>query len=57
MQVFENEMELINFVIDEVQDLDPDILVGWEVQDTSWGYFLKRAMSYGIFLDTCSNYF
>lgn len=48
VQPFEDEADLINTMIDEVRDLDPDILVGWEVQASSWGYFMLRAKGHGI---------
>lgn len=47
LQTFEDEIGLINSMIDEIRDLDPDILVGWEVQSSSWGYFMFRAKFHG----------
>ncbi|KAK0502919.1 hypothetical protein EDD18DRAFT_1345761 [Armillaria luteobubalina] len=44
----DSELDLINAVIDKVLDLDPDIVVGWEVQLSSWGYFSARAATYGL---------
>ncbi|KAG7452885.1 DNA/RNA polymerase [Guyanagaster necrorhizus] len=44
----DSELDLINAVIDIVLDLDPDIVVGWDVQLSSWGYFSKRAAIYGL---------
>ncbi|KAK0210432.1 hypothetical protein DFS33DRAFT_1458357 [Desarmillaria ectypa] len=44
----DSELDLINAVIDTVLDLDPDIVVGWEVQLSSWGYFSARAAIYGL---------
>lgn len=44
----ESELDLINRVVDIVQDLDPDILVGWDVQAGSWGYLSARAGTYGM---------
>ncbi|SJL04429.1 related to DNA polymerase zeta, catalytic subunit [Armillaria ostoyae] len=44
----DSELDLINAVIDTVLDLDPDIVVGWEVQLSSWGYFSARAATYGL---------
>jgi DNA polymerase zeta len=40
-------MDLINFMVDEVRDLDPDVVTGWEVQSGSWGYLINRAKTYG----------
>jgi DNA polymerase zeta len=42
-----NELELLNALIDTVMDLDPDMVVGWEIQDGSWGYVAARAGNYG----------
>ncbi|KAF7310921.1 DNA polymerase [Mycena chlorophos] len=43
IQSVATELELINAVVDTVLDLDPDILVGWEVQNASWGYLTERS--------------
>lgn len=50
VEVLSNELELINRVIDIVVDMDPDILVGWEVQAASWGYLSSRGSQYGRML-------
>jgi DNA polymerase zeta len=42
-----SELELLNKIVDMVIDLDPDILVGWEIQSSSWGYLRARFRSYG----------
>lgn len=47
VEVLSDELELINRVIDIIVDLDPDILVGWEVQAASWGYLSSRGFQYG----------
>ncbi|GJE86113.1 DNA polymerase zeta catalytic subunit [Phanerochaete sordida] len=47
-EVLESELDLINRVVDLVQDLDPDILVGWDVQAGSWGYLSARAGTFGL---------
>jgi DNA polymerase zeta len=39
----DDELELLNRFIDLVRDLDPDILVGYEVHNGSWGYLIERA--------------
>jgi DNA polymerase zeta len=39
----EDELELLNRFIDIVHELDPDILVGYEVHNGSWGYLIERA--------------
>ena len=46
--VVESELDMINSVVDVVHDLDPDILVGWDVQTGSWGYLAARANTYGM---------
>jgi DNA polymerase zeta len=35
-----------------VVDLDPDIIAGWEIQNSSWGYLGARGSQYG----SCSNH-
>lgn len=39
-----DEMYMINTLVDIVRDLDPDILTGYEVHSSSWGYVIERAM-------------
>ncbi|KAJ4499668.1 hypothetical protein C8R41DRAFT_33836 [Lentinula lateritia] len=34
-----------------VIDLDPDIITGWDVQNSSWGYLAARARSFGLELE------
>ncbi|OBZ79777.1 DNA polymerase zeta catalytic subunit [Grifola frondosa] len=48
MDTVSSELELLNRLIDIVVDLDPDIVVGWEVQAASWGYLDARAHTYGL---------
>ena len=45
MQVesFSSEQDLLNAFSEAVLALDPDILVGWEVQQGSLGYLVDRA--------------
>jgi DNA polymerase zeta len=47
LDVVPTELELINRVIDIVVDLDPDVVVGWEIQAASWGYLNARGLQYG----------
>lgn len=47
LEAVSDELELINRIIDIVVDIDPDILVGWEVQASSWGYLNSRGSQYG----------
>ena len=45
----DTELELLNRVVDVVHELDPDIVTGWEVQVSSWGYLAARARSFGAY--------
>jgi DNA polymerase zeta len=47
IQIVDSELDLINATIDVVNDLDPDIVVGWDTQLSSWGYLQARGASYG----------
>lgn len=42
-EVVEDELALINWVIDTVKFCDPDVLAGWELHNSSWGYLAARA--------------
>lgn len=37
------ELDIINTLVDIVRMHDPDILTGYEVHDSSWGYLIERA--------------
>ncbi|OCL14889.1 hypothetical protein AOQ84DRAFT_370879 [Glonium stellatum] len=39
----EDELDLINRVVSIVRQFDPDILTGYEVHNSSWGYIIERA--------------
>ena len=45
LTIFEedSELNLINRLTDLVREKDPDILAGYEVQSSSWGYVIERA--------------
>ncbi|PFH54484.1 hypothetical protein AMATHDRAFT_134471 [Amanita thiersii Skay4041] len=43
-----SERDLLCRLTDIVNELDPDIIVGWEVQRGSWGYFDARARQHGF---------
>jgi DNA polymerase zeta len=43
-----SELDLLNGLVDVVVDLDPDILVGWDVQSLSWGYLIHRGKIWGM---------
>jgi DNA polymerase zeta len=47
-QVVDTELDLLNTIVDLVLDLDPDIIAGWEVQSSSWGYLGARGQQYGL---------
>ncbi|CAA7265792.1 unnamed protein product [Cyclocybe aegerita] len=47
-QIFDTELDLLNGLVDLVVDLDPDILAGWDLQLSSWGYLESRGQTYGI---------
>ena len=39
----DSELDLINRLTDIVREFDPDILSGYEVQSSSWGYIIERS--------------
>ncbi|EOA81418.1 DNA polymerase zeta [Exserohilum turcicum] len=39
----EDELDLLNRIVDIVRQFDPDILTGYEVHNSSWGYLIQRA--------------
>ncbi|GAC92644.1 hypothetical protein PHSY_000198 [Pseudozyma hubeiensis SY62] len=43
LEVVEDELELFNTLIDLVRAFDPEIMVGWEIHSSSWGYIIERA--------------
>ncbi|EIN13737.1 hypothetical protein PUNSTDRAFT_117429 [Punctularia strigosozonata HHB-11173 SS5] len=45
VEVAQDELDLINRTIDLVLGMDPDIVAGYEVQSSSWGYLSCRADS------------
>ncbi len=47
-QVVDTELDLLNTLVDLVLDLDPDVISGWEVQSSSWGYLGARGQQYGL---------
>ena len=47
-QVVATELDLLNAAVDLVLDLDPDVITGWDVQSSSWGYFGARGQQYGL---------
>lgn len=50
VDVEDSELDLINRLTDLVREFDPDILTGYEVQSSSWGYLIERArLQFGYF--------
>lgn len=47
---YDDELELIHSLVDLAHELDPDILAGWEVQRSSWGYLAARGRENGNFI-------
>ncbi|KAJ9477968.1 DNA polymerase zeta catalytic subunit [Pseudozyma hubeiensis] len=43
VEAVEDELELFNTLIDLVRAFDPEIIVGWEIHSSSWGYIIERA--------------
>ncbi|KAJ6509544.1 hypothetical protein C8R47DRAFT_1174181 [Mycena vitilis] len=48
VKIVSAELDLLNHIVDMVADLDPDIIVGWEIQAASWGYLNERGGQYGL---------
>ncbi|KAI8089385.1 putative DNA polymerase zeta catalytic subunit [Halteromyces radiatus] len=42
------EQDLLWALVDKVRHYDPDILVGYELHNSSWGYLIERALVYNI---------
>lgn len=47
IDLYSDEVDLLNAFIDRVNDLDPDILVGWDTERSSWGYIAARGAWHG----------
>lgn len=43
----ESELDLFQTLINKVRLYDPDILVGYELHNASWGYLIERAAVLG----------
>ncbi|CRG82888.1 DNA polymerase zeta subunit [Talaromyces islandicus] len=43
VQTEASELDLMTHLVDIVRSFDPDILTGYEVHNSSWGYVLERA--------------
>ncbi|KAJ3232140.1 DNA polymerase zeta [Chytriomyces hyalinus] len=46
IQVASNELELLQALVQKVREFDPDILLGYEVHKSSWGYIIDRALGH-----------
>ncbi|KAI8832558.1 hypothetical protein BJ741DRAFT_536049 [Chytriomyces cf. hyalinus JEL632] len=46
VQVVLNELELLQALVQKVREFDPDILLGYEVHKSSWGYIIDRAIGH-----------
>ncbi|KAJ3125027.1 DNA polymerase zeta, partial [Nowakowskiella sp. JEL0407] len=46
--IVESEYQMIENIISTVREWDPDILVGYEIHGSSWGYLIERAKIYEI---------
>jgi DNA polymerase zeta len=47
-EYFSTEMELIQGFLTFYHKCDPDILVGYEIEKSSWGYLMSRAVTLGF---------
>lgn len=47
IEILKTELDLLNRLIDLILELDPDILTGWDVQLSSWGYLEARSGVHG----------
>lgn len=43
----DTEEDLFWFLINRIRHFDPDMLVGYEVQNSSWGYLVERGAELG----------
>lgn len=46
----DTEEQLFNLLIEKIRYYDPDMLVGYEVQNASWGYLVERGAQLGYHL-------
>ncbi|KAL0083347.1 hypothetical protein F4703DRAFT_1105708 [Phycomyces blakesleeanus] len=46
----ENELSIFCTLIDKIRMYDPDILVGYELNNSSWGYLIERAAANGNYI-------
>jgi DNA polymerase zeta len=44
VQYAESEIQLLELLLEKVRYYDPDLLVGYELHNSSWGYVIERCM-------------
>ena len=52
LQLFATEVELLLAFVEQVRKLDPDIVMGYEIQFSSWGYLIARGRALASKVDT-----
>lgn len=53
-EIVADELDLLNFLVDVILDVDPDIVTGWQIQSASWGFVNMRANHYGLYFMLCA---
>ncbi|XP_020108239.1 DNA polymerase zeta catalytic subunit isoform X3 [Ananas comosus] len=48
--IFSEEKHLLDHLVDTISSIDPDILMGWEIQGGSLGFLAERAAHLGVSL-------
>jgi DNA polymerase zeta len=43
IEIARDEESLFSMLIEKVRILDPDILLGYEIHSSSWGYLFERS--------------
>lgn len=49
----DTEEQLFALLIEKIRRFDPDILAGYEVQNSSWGYLVERGAELGKYDMKC----
>jgi DNA polymerase zeta len=50
VQYVDDELHLLELFVSKVRLYDPDILAGYELHNSSWGYIIERCVDqYGMF--------
>lgn len=50
----ESEQELLRWLSNKVRAVDPDFLLGWELEKESWGYRVQRGDKLGLHAERSS---